>query len=84
MTSKEKIKEVIGMLNEIEEDITVPKNVKLKIKEVIETLKDDKEMSIKVNTALNELDELADDANVQPYTRTQLYGVVSLLEKISD
>lgn len=82
MAPKEKIKEIIGMLSELGEDMTVPKNVKLKIKEVIETLGDGKELSIRVNEALNELDEIADDANVQPYTRTQLYGVVSLLEKI--
>lgn len=82
MAPKEKIKEVIGMLSELGDDMTVPKNVKLKIKEVIETLKDSKELSIRVNEALNELDDIADDANVQPYTRTQLYGVVSLLEKI--
>lgn len=82
MAPKEKIKEIIGMLSELGEDMTVPKNVKLKIKEVIETLGDSKELSIRVNEALNELDEIADDANVQPYTRTQLYGVISLLEKI--
>jgi len=82
MKAKEKIKEVIDILSELEEDITVPKNVKLKIKGVIETLKENKELSIRINKASNELDDIADDANVQPYTRTQLYGVVSLLEKI--
>lgn len=81
MTS-EKIKEIIDLLQELENDITVPKNVKLKVKGIIGTLKEDKELSIRVNVVLNDLDDIADDANVQPYTRTQIYGVVSLLEKI--
>ena len=84
MASKDKIDEIISMLAELEVDATVPKNVKLKVREVIKTLKEDKESSIKVNEALNDLDEIADDTNVQPYTRTQLYGVVSLLEKVKD
>lgn len=81
MTS-EKIKEIIDLLQELEDDITVPKNVKLKVKGIIGTLKEDKELSIRVNVVLNDLDDISEDANVQPYTRTQIYGVVSLLERI--
>jgi len=34
------------------------------------------------NKALDELDELVSDNNIQQYTRTQIWNVVSLLEKI--
>lgn len=82
LKKSEKIKEVITILNELEEDLTVPKNVKLKIKKIIETLRDTKDLSMKVSKVLTELDEIADDTNMQSYTRTQLYGIVSLLEKV--
>ena len=83
MKPEDNIKEVVNVLEELEQDHSVPKNIKTKIKDIIATLKEDKDISIKVNMALNELDDITDDANVQSYTRTQLYGVVSLLEKIS-
>jgi len=41
------------------------------------------DLSIRINKALNELDEIADDTNIQSYTRTQIWNIVSLLEKIS-
>jgi len=37
---------------------------------------------IRINKALHELEEIADDINLQPFTRTQLWNIVSILEKI--
>ena len=70
------------MLNELKEDMTVPKNVRTKVEKVIEILNDNAEMPIKVSKALNELEEVADDVNLQSYTRTQIWNVISALEKI--
>jgi hypothetical protein len=71
-----------SVLDELKDDVTVPKNVRLKIEKVIEVLNSDLEMQIKVSKALNELEEIADDVNLQSYTRTQIWNVVSILEKI--
>lgn len=76
------IENVIEILNELYEDSTVPKNVRTKIQEIINSLKGDTQLSIKVNKALNELDEIASDVNLQPYTRTQMWNIISILEKI--
>ena len=73
---------VVSSLAEIQADATVPKNVRTKIESIISTLKEDTELPIKVNKALNELDELANDVNLQPYTRTQIWNVMSVLEKL--
>ncbi len=81
--SDEEIKDVIETLAELEEDATVPKNVKLKIQGIINNLKEDIEPPIKISKALSELDEIADDINLQAYTRTQIWNVVSALEKIN-
>jgi len=69
-------------LIEISDDTSIPKNVKLKIQNVIKTLGDTSEVSIRINKALDELDEISDDVNLQPYTRTQLWNVVSSLEEL--
>jgi|TARA_B100002003_G_scaffold149320_1_gene138430 uncharacterized protein (UPF0147 family) len=81
MDDKE-IEDIIETLNEVQEDATVPKNVRIKIQEITGTLKEDTQLSIKINKALNELDEIASDVNLQPYTRTQIWNIVSVLEKM--
>ena len=73
---------VITSLNEIQEDATVPRNVRTKIESIINTLKEHVELSIKINRALNVLDELASDVNLQSYTRTQIWNIMSVLEKL--
>jgi len=73
---------VISSLNEVQEDATVPRNVRLQIQSIIITLKANTELSIKINKALNELDEIANDVNLQSYTRTQIWNTMSVLEKL--
>ncbi len=82
MSSKE-VNDVIAVLEDLGKDSTVPKNVKDKVLEVIGILKEESEFSIKVNKALNELDEVTDDSNMQPYTRTQLFNIVTMLESLA-
>lgn len=77
------IKDIIGILQELEEDQSVPRNVKEKVQTTIEALKSNNDLKMNVNKALHELDEIANDPNLQTYTRTQIWNVVSLLEKFS-
>ena len=76
------VESVEPMLNELKEDATVPKNVKLKIDKVIGILKKNSEATIKASKALNELEEVADDVNLESYTRAQVWNLISILEKI--
>lgn len=80
----ERIQNIVEALQELSQDNTVPRNVKSKVTEVIETLKDGNgdEVSIKINKALSTLDEISDDTNLQPYTRTQIWNIASMLEMI--
>jgi uncharacterized protein (UPF0147 family) len=79
----QKINEILKALKDLSEDDSVPKNIAKKVKSTIDILhKEDEEMGIRVHRALNELDDLADDVNVQPYTRTQIWNIVSALESI--
>ncbi len=71
------------VLSELKEDISVPKNVRMKVERVIRILKEDSEMPIKASKALNELEEIADDVNLESYTRTQIWNIISILAKLS-
>ncbi len=80
---EKEIKPIIEILEELKTDTSVPRNVKEKIKNTIGALKENSEIKLRINKALHELDEIADDVNLQPYTRTQIWNVVSLLEKLT-
>ena len=75
------LKEVVELLSEVKKESSVPKNVRDKIDSTIRLLKEDEDTTIKVSRALHELEEVADDANLQPFTRTQIWNIVSMLEK---
>ena len=77
-----KLKNIIELLLEISEDSSTPKNVRGKMTQVAGILKEEVDDSIKINKALNELDEIVNDNNMQQYARTQIWNVVSLLEKL--
>ena len=79
---QENIEGIEPTLEELRDDATVPKNVRLKIEKVIEVLNNNMERSIKVSKVLNELEDVADDVNLQSYSRTQVWNVISVLEKI--
>lgn len=78
----ERFKSIIEALTELQNESGVPRNVKLGIGNTISTLKDDADPQIRIHKALNILEELAEERNLQPYTRTQLFNMVSLLEMI--
>ncbi len=76
------LKGIIDALNDVEQDGTVPRNIKERIQKTIGVLTSTGENSMKIDKALQELDEIADDINLQAYTRTQIWNIVSMLEKI--
>ncbi len=73
---------VVSNLSELQEDATVPRNVRSRIQNLINHLKAEIELPIKLNKALNDLGEIANDVNLQSYTRTQIWNIMSVLEKI--
>ena len=76
------IQNVIDILCDLENDLGVPKNVKCSIQEIIGILRDeDEDAPVKVNKALNKLDEISDDHNMESYVRTQIWNIASILEK---
>lgn len=82
VSKKEQLNNILEVLEELNEESIVPKNVKNKISEVIEILKEESDMSLKINRALQELEEISDDSNLQPFTRTQIWNITSMLEKM--
>lgn len=82
MKEHEQLTGVIEVLKELCDETSVPRNIKVKFQDIASSLEKSGEISIKVNRALQELDEIGDDTNLQPYIRTQIWNIVSMLERI--
>jgi uncharacterized protein (UPF0147 family) len=78
----EDVKNIIESIKEIQEDSTMPKNVKEKLNDVVGLLKATQESSMNVSKALDKIEEITDDSNLQPYARTQIMNLASMLESL--
>lgn len=73
---------IIGAIGELISEGTLPKNIKNRVENIIDTLREDTEISIRVNKVLSEFADIADDNNLEPYTRALVWNIMSLLEKV--
>lgn len=74
--------DIIEVLKEMQEDMTVPKNVKNKLLEVEGMLNSEEERKMNVNKAIDMIIDLADDVNLQPHVRTRILNLMSMLESL--
>lgn len=82
MEHEQEVQQVIMTLKELINDDSIPRNIKSKFQEMITILQQHDTLSIRINKVLSAMDEIADDTNIQPYTRTQIWGITSMLESI--
>jgi len=78
----EQLLQAIDLLMQISEDRTVPRNIRDNAKKAKEFLETEEDLTVKVDKAIQILDELSDDPNLPTYTRTQIWSIVSLLESV--
>jgi uncharacterized protein (UPF0147 family) len=72
------------MLDELSKDRTVPRNVRTALQTAKEDLSNEKlDVDFRVSSAISILDEVANDINLPPYSRTQVWNVVSTLETLN-
>jgi len=77
------ILEIVECIRELSEDATLPKNVKQKIDSIIDILNNGgSSISMQVSKAIHELEDLVEDKNLESYSRTQLYNIMSRLETV--
>lgn len=73
--------EVISTLTELLGDSTLPRSVRQTIEQTLTTLQQSPD-KVSVNRALSLLEDVADNINMQPDHRSQLFNVVSMLETV--
>ena len=77
------IENALTDLTLIEQDLTVPKSIRNRVKIAISALGVANEPAeMKIDKALQELDEISDDPNIPSFTRTQIWNIVSVLSML--
>jgi hypothetical protein len=78
------LKNVFRMLDELANDISVPRNIRRGAKEAKEILmRKDETLDVKVASAISRLDELLNDPNIPTHGRTAIWNIMSALESLS-
>ena len=78
----EELAELIEYIQELESEGNMPKNVRAKFKIILNDLKttSEEEFSMLVNKLLSDLDDISSDANLDQFTRQQIWSISSMLE----
>ena len=72
--------EIQELLDSLLQDTSLSKNVRILIEEIKEELRDSKNLALKINSALQKVEDLSIDPNLSQYARTQIWNLTTLLE----
>jgi len=80
-----RIKQALGVLNEVSNDNTTPRNIRRAAKDAMGALQAvANTIGVRASNAISILDEIGQDPNMPPYTRVKLWNVASILEAVKD
>lgn len=75
--------QVTSMMRDMAEKDSIPSNVSDMLEEAAEELEDeDKDLSVRVNTASSLLDQVSNDPNIRQHTRTEVWNLASKVESL--
>jgi uncharacterized protein (UPF0147 family) len=82
---EERIDQAKSILTFISDDRTTPRNIRRAAKEALNLLEiTDQSQAVRAAQAINILDDISQDPNMPPYTRTRIWNIVSILEVIKE
>ena len=84
MSTDDKISQVCDGLNMLNEDNSIPRNIRRGAEEVKNTLLNNNDpLDVRVASASSKLDEMANDPNIPLHGRTLIWNIMSRLEEIA-
>ena len=83
MTTESKMQQVCEGLNMLNEDNSIPRNIRRGAEEIKQILlKNSDPLDVRIATATLRLDELANDPNIPLHGRTLIWNIMNRLEEI--
>lgn len=81
----QRVTQASSILSLISGDNTTPKNIRRAAKEALSVLTTPEfSIAVRAANAISILDDISQDPNMPPYTRTRIWNVVSVLEVIKE
>jgi uncharacterized protein (UPF0147 family) len=76
--------EVLALMDDLEDDSSIPRNVRKTSSDAKGKMKDSKEsLDLRCATVISELDDISNDPNVPSHGRAAIYTIISKLEALS-
>ena len=84
--NEEKIKAAIDILNQVANDLGVPRNIREACKAAIDYLNDRKikSLAVRAANAIDRLDEVMQEPTMPLFARTSIWKAISMLEQVRD
>jgi len=83
METEIKLKQIMDVLDQLAEDTSVPRNIRRGANDAKTALnKTANAMDVRVASAVNILDDLANDPNIPLHGRTQIWNIISQLSQL--
>lgn len=82
---KKRLEELATLMDPVIEDTAVPRNIRSAVVEAKnKILNDSGELSVRLSSALYRLDDISNDINMPSHTRTEIWNIVSELERLKE
>ena len=84
--NQEKLLKSINLIENLLRDYTIPKSIKNSMKEILSTLRDERngEIAVRVANAISLLENMTQNHHLQSHIRTNLWQLISTLESIRE
>jgi uncharacterized protein (UPF0147 family) len=74
---------VVQRMRDMAEQDSIPSNVSNMLEEAADELEDeDRDLSVRVNSASSILDDVSNDPNIRQHTRTEIWNLASKVESL--
>ena len=85
MTTMEELKQACELLDQINDDTSIPRNIRRNASECKELLlNSDDEIDVRIASSIFKLEVMADDPNIPLHGRTMIWNIISRLESIKN
>lgn len=82
--TKAEFEEAIEIMGEVIEDHSVPRNIRKAVSDAMERIQKDNVKGVDFSNAIYLLDDVSNDVNIPPHTRTGIWTIISRLESVKE
>lgn len=78
------LNDVAELMEEVIEDTTVPRNIRRSVDDAKQKIMSKEEIGLRITSAIYSLDDISNDINMPAHTRTEIWTIISELERLRE